>query len=217
MTDDKTLLERHRPRLIMLARDTTQHRPWKNVIEFNIPPRGDYHPCSAEFFLSWVFQRDRPRSYWAGVFGDPPHPPPTGLDNLKALTMKTDASATLDWEIDVAPIESQDARMAWRLYPDLLQGVVAPTPTVYGHVVRCDNGIGLEYWFLYPYNDAPNKHEGDWEMIALELDASEQPVQAGYASHKSGLRRAWADVEKASDDPRRPVVYIARGSHASYF
>lgn len=216
MSDDQTLLERHRPKLIMLAQNNSLHRPWKNFIEFNIPERGDYHPCSAEFFLSWVFQRDRPRSYWAGVFGDPPHPPPTGLDALKTLAAETTSEATLDWEMDIAPIESQDAMEAWQVYA-MMKAQQEFTPTVYGRVIRSQDGIALMYWFLYAYNDAPNKHEGDWEMVAIELDASETPVQAGYASHKSGLRRAWADIEKATDDPQRPVVYVARGSHAAYF
>ena len=43
------------------------------------------------------------------------------------------------------------------------------------------------YWFLYMYNDAPNKHEGDWEMVKIELDVEERPVEAAYASHRSGF------------------------------
>jgi hypothetical protein len=54
-------------------------------------------------------------------------------------------------------------------------------------------------------------------MIQLRLDAGEQPVLAVYAQHKSGESRAWQDVARAGADPNSPVVYVARGSHASYF
>ena len=27
----------------------------------------------------------------------------------------------------------------------------------------------LQYWFFYPYNDAGNKHEGDWEHINVVI------------------------------------------------
>ena len=77
-----------------------------------------------------------------------------------------------------------------------------------------DEGVCLQYWFLYMYNDAPNRHEGDWEMIQIKLDASEEPVEAAHAGDQAGLCRAWADVERDGD---RPLVYIARGSHASFY
>ena len=38
-------------------------------------------------------------------------------------------------------------------------------PAIYGRCVRTTEGVCLQYWFLYMYNDAPNRHEGDWEMI----------------------------------------------------
>jgi hypothetical protein len=214
MSDDETLLRHYQPRLIALAQDTALHRPWNGWFERVVAARGDYHPCRADFFLSFVVQRDRPRSFWAGVLGDPGHPPPTGLTVLQALTARTTPEGTLDWEIDLSPIESQDGVQAWQAYGPMLGQEKPFQPTIYGHCVRDSKGIGLEYWFLAMYNDAPNKHEGDWEMAAIELNQMEVPQQAGYASHRSGLRRLWPAVERDGD---RPLVYVARGSHASYF
>ena len=41
---------------------------------------------------------------------------------------------------------------------------------------RADPGypgkIALQYWFFYVFNDFNNLHEGDWEMIQLDFDAS---------------------------------------------
>lgn len=44
-------------------------------------------------------------------------------------------------------------------------------PTVYCHfVVQSPTRVDVQYWFYYPYNDAGNQHEGDWEHIVVELD-----------------------------------------------
>ena len=89
---------------------------------------------------------------------------------------------------------------------------------VYGHAVRDrENALWLQYWFFYYYNDKAllgmGRHEGDWEMVQLRIGAGEEPDVVTYAQHKRGERCAWEDVEK---EQGAPVVYSARGSHASY-
>jgi hypothetical protein len=86
-------------------------------------------------------------------------------------------------------------------------------PVAYGHYIQGARPV-LEYWYLYVYNDAPNKHEGDWEMVAIELDEDGAPSRAGYSGHASGFVRPWQAVERQGE---RPVIYVARGSHAAYF
>jgi hypothetical protein len=93
---------------------------------------------------------------------------------------------------------------------------------IYGHAVHDDDGaLWLQYWFFYFYNDYAfagfGLHEGDWEMIQLRLGADEAPDLAVYAQHKHAGQRSWDKVEKAKDNPDQPIVYVARGSHASYF
>lgn len=95
---------------------------------------------------------------------------------------------------------------------------------VYGHwATGSDGRIWLAYWFFYFYNDynligpliKAGLHEGDWEMIQLRLDpAGATPDLAVYAQHKHAGQRPWNQVERVGD---QPVVYPARGSHASYF
>jgi hypothetical protein len=97
---------------------------------------------------------------------------------------------------------------------------------MYGRVRREPNGgsLWLQYWFFYFYNDfnligsliKAGLHEGDWEMIQLRLDEDEVPDLAVYAQHTGGDHRSWVEVERP-DGGDRPVVYVARGSHASYF
>jgi NTE family protein len=94
---------------------------------------------------------------------------------------------------------------------------------VYGHARHDRRGrLWLQYWFFYYFNDKAfagiGLHEGDWEMIQLRLRRGDTPEAATYAQHKRGQRAAWSDVEQAdTEDGRVPVVYSARGSHASYF
>lgn len=83
-------------------------------------------------------------------------------------------------------------------------------------------GAWLQYWFFYYYNDFPGldfgDHEGDWEMVQISVDAQARPGLAVYASHESGMFADWErGVEKTGPGRVRPIVYVALGSHASYF
>ncbi|MDX6689419.1 MAG: hypothetical protein QOG15_876 [Solirubrobacteraceae bacterium] len=95
---------------------------------------------------------------------------------------------------------------------------------IYGHAVRDSAGeLWLQYWFFYFYNDynligsiiKAGLHEGDWEMIQIHLDG-DTPDRAVYAQHKEADARDWRQVDLAPGT-QRPIVYVARGSHASYF
>lgn len=95
---------------------------------------------------------------------------------------------------------------------------------MYGRASRGSDGrLWLQYWFFYFYNDynlvgpliRAGLHEGDWETVQLRLDpAGATPDLAVYAQHDRAEARRWGLVERVG---LRPVVYPARGSHASYF
>jgi hypothetical protein len=94
---------------------------------------------------------------------------------------------------------------------------------VYGATRRDREGdLWLQYWFFYYYNDKAflfiGLHEGDWEMVQLRIGAGGEPDVATYAQHTHGERCGWGDLdtEETPEGPV-PVVYSARGSHASYF
>ena len=142
-------------------------------------------------------------------------------NRTKALEQKTLAAnpdSIVDWEIDLASIRSQDSSHAWREYRKIRDDPPPEgdlEPAVYARLVQGRNGLVLQYWYLYIYNDAPNKHEGDWEMVSIQLNEQQQPVRAGYAGHAGGFRLEWDDVTRDGGD--RPLVFVARGSHAAYF
>ncbi|HEU5321462.1 MAG TPA: hypothetical protein VFX28_11705, partial [Methylomirabilota bacterium] len=84
--------------------------------------------------------------------------------------------------------------------------------------------LALQYWFFYVFNDWNNTHEGDWEMIQLNFDASTPrealergPAEAGYSQHSSAERADWGDEKLDIVGGTHPVVYPASGSHANFF
>jgi hypothetical protein len=97
---------------------------------------------------------------------------------------------------------------------------------VYAHVVSDADRPGfvaLQYWFFWYHNPAKNDHEGDWEFVQLlfEADSVEraltvEPSAVGYAQHTGGERSGWNDAKLAKEGDR-PIVYPAKGSHASYY
>jgi len=99
----------------------------------------------------------------------------------------------------------------------------------HGRVARQGGWTVLQYWLFYPFNDwrsgffGANDHEADWEKVHVYLaqtpDGELRPEWVTYASHNyfgDNLRRRWDDpeVEKVGE---HPVVYVAAGSHASYY
>jgi hypothetical protein len=92
----------------------------------------------------------------------------------------------------------------------------------YGSVARDRDGtVWLQYWFFYYNNDKTffgfGAHEGDWEMIQLRLGAREVPTAATYAQHREAQALRWSELDRRNADGHPvPVVFVARGSHASY-
>jgi hypothetical protein len=88
---------------------------------------------------------------------------------------------------------------------------------IFGRVADADGGSWLQYWFFYLYNNKAflgfGLHEGDWEMVQLRLDERGRPSAMAFAQHNHGQRSRWELVEKRGE---RPVVYVARGSQASF-
>jgi hypothetical protein len=90
---------------------------------------------------------------------------------------------------------------------------------LYGHLALDGDERGwLQYWFFYYYNDKAflgfGVHEGDWEMVQIGLDRQGQPEAMTFAQHEHGERCSWGQVTKHAGT--HPIVYVARGSQASY-
>ena len=142
----------------------------------------------------------------------------TGLERLREMTESVTADQTSGWELDVADLPSQNETVAWKRYRELLRETDHPyEPVAYGRYVESESGRALQYWYLYLYNDFRNNHEGDSEMVTIELSSSDKPVRVAYSAHIHGFVKDWQEVRKHELDRDRLLVYVARGSHASYF
>ena len=91
---------------------------------------------------------------------------------------------------------------------------------MYGRVDSFGGYTILQYWFFYYYNSKEfgaglGPHEGDWEMVEILLNPDGTPSAAAYSQHEYGETCGWQQVERTADG--RAVVYVAEGSHASYF
>ena len=120
-------------------------------------------------------------------------------------------------------VQLQFAYYEWNLKVDNPVYFHAGIEEYYG-----ENYIFVQYWFhyLYNYHDAFPNHEGEWEMIVVILKDDEsirngtsfpEPYMVAYSHHLSGNKLLWTSKIEEEEHKNHPVVYVARGSHASYF
>ena len=98
--------------------------------------------------------------------------------------------------------------------------------TVYGRVTTDPDHPGtvvLQYWFFWVFNDWNDKHEGDWEMVQLLIDApsveealTTTPTSLAFAQHEGSETALWTDP-KVHKDGDHVAVYPGQGSHAAYY
>lgn len=105
----------------------------------------------------------------------------------------------------------------WEAFPDL-----AETYAEVGAEEELAEGIPLpdpvdsaKRFFRWVRERKPPRfpviHEGDWERISVRLNDKEKMVQVAYYQHNGA-----PELIGAKEAGERPVVYVAKGSHASY-
>jgi hypothetical protein len=211
------LLERHKPVLLMFpsaqARNSPRHKD---------PPWGDYTPCSAKFFLSFArLGRKKPSLIW-GVWnmildrlGLWKPPAPDGMEKIRSHVAQVERRDTDKWELDQAPIKTWHSTHAWTAYRKMLGD--SSDCVTYGRSFQQGADIALQYWFLFIYNDSYNKHEGDWELVSIELDPDGTPLRLRMSCHQGTFLHDWNDPLLAKDaSGNRPLIRFARGSHGAY-
>jgi hypothetical protein len=121
-----------------------------------------------------------------------------------------------------APVVAHDSRepdtlTSVRAFAGRVPGVEpgAVRPVIYGR----RRGAWLQYWMFFGFNSQDRgllrtgRHEGDWEMVQFRL-RRRRPIEAAYAQHSGAESCPYSWVRRAGG---RPVVHVARGSHAAYF
>lgn len=122
--------------------------------------------------------------------------------------------------------------------------VTHETDLPYGsNAIDLERATVIQYWIYYPYNDWINEHEGEWEMVQVNLPGpiDEERARGGdlrpfsvyYSAHHGGYaldwdkRPVWQTSEPWLQEelPREatgggivqsPMAFVAEGSHASY-
>jgi hypothetical protein len=123
----------------------------------------------------------------------------TGAEATDNVSARGDASDDL-YAGDAATMAAQD-EYGNRVYARVAHGA--------------DSRVWVQYWIFYYFNSLVPVHEGDWELIQVGLnEVTHIAERAVYAQHGGGQWCPWNSVEKVGD---KPVVYVARHSHASYF
>ncbi len=143
------------------------------------------------------------------------------LSNVSATALAAYKDVSYYLDVWLGDTGSSDARnySALRDYYLAKLSPLAGGPRIvtYARVATDDDQtpVAIQYWFFYFYNDWFNKHEGDWEMIQVNLDRAGQPEWAIYSQHHGGTRRAWREVPLEAGT--HPAVFVSLGSHANYF
>jgi hypothetical protein len=96
---------------------------------------------------------------------------------------------------------------------------------VYAHLAKENgrDGIALQYWFYWYFNQFNDLHESDWEGMQIVFDADTpaaalkaNPEEMILFQHAGGERAHWND-DKVEKEGNHPVVYPAAGSHATFY
>jgi len=94
------------------------------------------------------------------------------------------------------------------------------SPVGYHRVKDAMNLWWHQFWLWYRYNPkayaGQGMHEGDWEFVQIGCadKAGNRPVLLTGSQHHTGGARLWS---RAVQRDGRPVVYVARDSHANYW
>ena len=98
-------------------------------------------------------------------------------------------------------------------------------PVTYAHIAREKGreGLAVQYWFFWYFNQFNDLHEGDWEGMQVVFESSdpeqaleEGPSEIGLFQHGGGEKANW-DSGKVEKEGTHPVVYSAAGSHATFY
>lgn len=117
------------------------------------------------------------------------------------------------------PIEGVSQRVASADRIDFPADMKQPDlpAVVYTRKVKGGGLVWEQFWLWYLYNPKQYAgvgcHEGDWEFVQIGY-GGDQPILMTCSQHHTGGKREFWMVEKRSN---RPVVYVARDSHANYF
>ncbi len=151
--------------------------------------------------------------------------PEGNLEDVKRAPTAADVAGLPDgYYLDLRGEALGDTCVYARDFAQLVKEGKAPA-IVYAHIAREAGhpGFVLQYWFFWYFNQFNDLHEGDWEGMQLSFEAAtparalrEEPREIILFQHAGGERAGWGDA-KVQKEGRRPIVYPAAGSHATFY
>jgi len=195
-----------------------QHAPTLDI------SRNDLAPISLDFLLEHC---DLRRDVVAGL--DPlvdATPDPASLrahdSDRHYLALDDDMDEELDTGSGWGTATLGGLRRPLTRQPTVYWSLHAPELEHPGLLVGARHFIAIQYWLLYAASSLPGTgyrvyHQGDVEFVQVILDAQKdppEPIAATASQHFYGEGRHWRDGET---DQGRARVYVAQGSHATYF
>lgn len=146
------------------------------------------------------------------------------LDSRETFRPQPVETAERYAKINGQPVDLAALPVADNLRMDFPKDLKDPddTPVVgYHRVLKRANLYWHQFWFWYldnPWNiEGVGRHEGDWEFVQAGCvdEAGDEPVLMTLSQHHSGQKHEFWTVEVAGGG--RPVIYVAKGSHANYY
>lgn len=107
--------------------------------------------------------------------------------------------------------------------PSLLTGKIKDAPATIIVVDKGNGWVDAFYFYFYSFNLGPfvmgsgpwGNHVGDWEHSLVRFHNGE-PVIVWMSAHGGGGAYFYHNLEKYELDPKHPIIFSARGTHANY-
>lgn len=141
------------------------------------------------------------------------------LSKLSELPKLPDLYMTSDTDFDTDP----DWITGIKNKPSLINGEIKDAPATL-IVVDKGNGWVDAFWFyFYSFNLGPfvmgsgpyGNHVGDWEHSLVRF-YNGKPIIVWMSAHGGGGAYYYHNLEKFELDPKHPIIFSARGTHANY-
>ncbi|NQW17554.1 MAG: Vps62-related protein [Chloroflexi bacterium] len=182
--------------------------------ELRFHPKESHFPSSVDWYMERIqlrFDRRFRRDVPVGVIGS------TSLEMLAHQKCHGASSSGIGQEPLFMEIPRDGSERT-------VEAGEVESARIYVHVrssIDAPDMFDIQYWFFYPRNgwdDRHHKHDGDWEHITVRVANTEAAESSAiyYAAHSPGHGR-WVPFDEVPiSTAELPIVYSARGSHASY-
>lgn len=141
------------------------------------------------------------------------------ISKLGDLPRKPDLYMTSNEDFDTDP----DWITGRKNKPSLVNGEIKDAPATLIIVDKGNGWVDAFWFYFYSFNLGPfvmgsgpyGNHVGDWEHSLIRFYKG-SPVIVWMSAHGGGGAYHYHNLEKHELDPKHPIIFSARGTHANY-